>query len=133
MPPTTHHSARVRLQGISLSLAVAGGYNGLRSGIAEGKDENGQPQCTAELHPASIGGVGLGFHWVSHDLRYTCDNKDCAFEDGNTVELTIVTIVFITIYKMQFNFCQTRDSGWKLGLGLGLGAQGAVWTITNTR
>lgn len=133
MPPTTRHSARVRLQGLAASVVVGGGYNGLRGGVANGKDEHGQPQCVADLHPTSVGGVGLGFHWVSHDLPYVCDSRDCAFEDGETVRLKVVTLVFVTVYKMDFQFCETKSSGWKLGLGLGLGVQGAVWTIANTR
>lgn len=128
------HKARVRIMGVQANITSVGGYNQLLSdGSAWGKDEDGNDECEADLNFGDSGGVGVSFHWASKELTYDCENVDCAFANGNIVQLTVATIVFITIYKMDFGFCESRTSGWKLGLGLGLGYQGCAWAIANVR
>lgn len=134
-------SARVRITGLQGSIASLGGYAQIGSrrpielwaGSAWGWDGNGLPHCQADLDWNSSGGFGLSFHFTSHRLTYRCDNRGCAFTNGHEVSLTVATIFFVTLYKMDFRFCTRRTSGWKVGLGLGLGLQGSVWKVVNTR
>ena len=134
-------SARVRITGLQGSIGSVGGYAQvfdpplveLWSGKAWGWDEHGQRACQADLEWTSAGGIGLSFHFLSHRLTYDCENRDCAFSDGDSVRLTVWTILFVTIGKMDFSFCDFRSSSWKIGLGLGLGVNGSEWRVRNTR
>lgn len=116
------------------NITSVGGYNRLlSSGSAWGKDEDGNDECVADLTFGDSGGVGVSFHWTSKELTYDCDRVECAFDNGNQVRLKVATIIFVTIYKMDFGFCRSKTSGWKVGLGLGLGIQGCTWSIANVR
>ncbi len=126
------HTARVRIFGAQANIASVGGYNKTFSGgSAWGRDEDGNIECLADLGFGDSGGVGASFHWASKELTYDCENVDCAFKNGNPVLLTVITFIFITMYKMDFGFCESKGSGWKVGLGLGLGYQGCTWGIKN--
>lgn len=132
-------SALVRITGIRGSIGNLGGYAQigtprfmqLWAGSAWGWDANGNQNCQADLDWLSSGGLGLSFHFTSHQLDYPCEGRACAFANGDEVSLTVATILFVTFYKMEFRFCSRRNSGWKVGLGLGL--QGSVWKVLNTR
>ncbi len=135
-------SARVRITGLQGNIGPVGGYaqigSGpkpvrLWSGRAWGWDENGHQACQAELDWKSSGGFGFSFHFLSNRLTYNCENKDCAFANNDRVTLSVGTILFVTVSKVDFYFCDHRSSGWKIGLGLGLGIQGSEWRIQNVR
>lgn len=133
-------SALVRITGLQGNILSAGGYAQIGApafirlwdGSAWGWDGNGNQHCQADLDWQDSGGLGFSFHFTSHQLDYHCEAQ-CAFRDGAEVTLSIATIFFVTVYKMTFRFCTTRTSGWKLGLGLGLGYAGSVWKVRNTR
>jgi len=133
-------TALVHINGIQGNIGNIGGYAQigtpafikLWAGRVWGWDGNDNQHCQADLDWYSSGGLGLSFHFMSHRLAYRCE-RNCAFANGDEVSLTVATIFFVTFYKMDFRFCTLRSSGWKLGFGLGLGVQGSVWKVLNTR
>jgi len=89
---------------------------------------NGKLKTTDSNH-----GIGLSWHRIHTSADFNCEDH-CEFKTktalfgASRVELTIFTIVFITVTKVTMHLCDTK-SVWHVGLGLGLGWNGAVWEV----
>jgi hypothetical protein len=130
--------AKIEIWGIAGSLGLLGAYAQLWNwplwdGHAWGRDPQGDKECQADLEWFSTGGFGLSYHRLGGSANFDCADVDCAFKNGDEVTLTVVTLLFFTIHKVECAFCTTVSAGWQASFGVGLGYQGAVWKIRNTR
>jgi hypothetical protein len=126
-------SARAVIRCVQVNFFSVGGHNRfLQYGAVVGFDD-GRSVCSAELKPRESGGFGAAIHFLSNVVEFGCEDVDCAFKDGDEVRMSVATIVFLTINRMVFDFCEERQSTLGIGIGLGLGLQGSTWTVAGTK
>ncbi|MFA0962948.1 hypothetical protein AB9P05_14180 [Roseivirga sp. BDSF3-8] len=83
--------------------------------------------CTGKLKTKEAGGIGFSLYRISTVVSIDCES-DCEFKVKDTIRLEIITLVFVTITQIRMKLCEEKVS-WTLGLGLGLGWNGATWEV----
>lgn len=83
--------------------------------------------CDGRLRTKSSGGIGLSLHRITASDDFNCDDH-CEFSKGDEITVSIVTLLFVTVTRINMSLC-TRGNDWHIGLGLGLGWNGAVWEV----
>lgn len=83
--------------------------------------------CNGKLKTKSSGGIGVSWHRIRASDDFDCD-ANCEFKVGDTVSLNIITFLLVTITTIDMSLCDS-GSDWHIGLGLGLGWNGAVWEV----
>lgn len=73
-----------------------------------------------------VGGVGISID----PFRFVIP-CDCQPQQGDTIEVTVITILFVDVTQISWNLCggRCRDSMTQVGISLGLEIKQVAWEV----
>ena len=129
---------------ISVAVGVGIGVCEVAGGFVSSwsLDPNRPRSCRGRLfarrRPHFVVGASLGQFFaigINKRLRYTVpdDNFDCVFEDGDTIKLQGVTLLFFKIGRIVYDLKYLKTSKLLLELNFGAEISNITLRVENTR